>query len=292
MELEKTKCPICELSNEKLIFEILEIRLVECQKCGLIYLNPRIKKEDIMKYYPHTYYSKGNKIKKILEDWLTRMSNLRRFLTIYQYKRAGRILDLGCGTGKFLERFNPKHWLRYGVEPNPVGYEIAVSKSGFKICSEELIDCHFPSFYFDVVTAWNVLEHIHNPRETLTEVKRILKEKGIFILSTPNVGGFGFKITKEHWFHLDFPRHFYLFNRFTLEKLLNLVGLKIVRINYVFWEYPLDLFHSIVNSKLRLNFLRCLFILPILILTLIAKPLLSLFKLAEEIEIICVKIGD
>jgi len=289
MKLEKTKCPICNLSDEKSLFTIQNFQLVKCRKCYLVYLNPRPKRQDLGKFYPHDYYGKGGKFKRILERWLTGLSNLRRRLVIYRYKKGGKILDLGCGTGEFLQVFSQKKWKRYGVEPNPLGYEIAVKKQGVKLYSEELINCCFPSNHFDVITAWHVLEHVYNLEETLDEIERILKNDGILFLSTPNLGGVGFKISGKHWFHLDIPRHLFLFNQQSLREILNLSGFKIIRTNFPFLEYPLDLFHSILGAKFKNEFLKAIFIFPLFLLLLTIKPVFSLLNVGETMEVVCVK---
>lgn len=82
-------------------------------------------------------------------------------------------------------------------------------------------------------------------------IKRILKKDGILVISTPNTDCLGFKYGKSHWFHLDVPRHLILYNRKSLEYLLNKAGFKIIREKNIFYDFPLDLFWSIRKSWMK-----------------------------------------
>ncbi len=291
MLVEEIKCPICRLSQEKALIEVQGIKLVECQGCGLIYINPRIKKDELMSLYPHTYHSKGGLIRKLLEGWLSQFSNVRKRLTVLSCKKKGRILDLGCGTGGFLCGLNDKYWDKYGIEPNQAGYNMACGHNNIKAYQEELHNCRFPGGYFDVITAWVVLEYIGDPVETLMEIRRVLKDDGIFIFTTPNAGGLGFRLGGRNWFHLDFPRHFFLYNKNSLRVLLNVAGLKIIKIKNLVLDNPFDLFHSLIDSGVECVPLKNIFILPFVILSLMIKPILCLLRAPEMMEVFAKKSG-
>ena len=198
------------------------------------------------------------------------------------------ILDLGCGGGEFLNSFNKK-WQKFGVEPSVFASKIAAAKKHLEVRNQELLTCHFPDSYFDIVTAWHVLEHLYNPKETLREMRRILKDDGVFLLSTPNTDSLGFKLAKESWFHLDAPRHLSLFNRLALKKILTSSRFRILKTSFPVLEYPLDLFHSISKAKLKNQFLRGVFTAPLFILLITLKPFLCLLGIGETMEVISVK---
>lgn len=227
------------------------------------------------------------RMKKSLENLLTWLSNYRRIFIINQYKKEARILDLGCGTGDFIRQVRAENWQKYGVDPY---LSFKNNNSQVKYYKKNLFNCRFPNKFFDVITLWHVIEHVSSPKKLLKEINRVLKDNGLLIISTPNLGGLGFKIAGQDWFHFNVPHHRVLFSLKSLKKILTSAGFLISKVNYPVLEYPLDLFHSIVRSKLKNNFLKLIFALPILALSLTFRPFSSLLKIGETIEVICVKI--
>lgn len=256
--MKKMGCPVCNSNDYRLILKSRDFRygltnkifsLAQCNQCGVVYLNPKPDKREVKRFYPDGYYDEGGRtIKRLLERGLVKLGNLNRRLIICRYKKSGKILDLGCGTGEFLQGFDPKRWERCGVEPNPLGYKIAVKKRGIKLYSKELVECHFSNDYFDVMTAWHVLEHLSNPRGALKESHRILKKNGILVLETPNTESLAFRIFEKNWFHLDIPRHLSFYSPRTIKKILNEAGFRVIKIDYFSLGFPLSLFSSFSNS--------------------------------------------
>jgi SAM-dependent methyltransferase len=152
---------------------------------------------------------------------------------------------------------------------------LAKKKLGRNIFNCELKDCHFPDSYFDVVTLNHVLEHIPDPNEELREIRRILKDGGTLLLSTPNIDSLQFKISKERWFGLDLPRHLYYYSYETIVTMLEKNGFDVVKVTYPLLDFPLDFFHSLKakwlykGSKL-LNF-KILILPPLLIASMLIK---------------------
>lgn len=302
-ELESIKCVIYDWHTEETLMEANnthgscfiseeKFRLVRCKECGLIYINPRPIKKEISNYYSYDYYSSGgNNFKTSIEKMLSYYFLSRQKKMIHQFKKEGKILDIGCGSGNFLSSFSSKEWESYGVEPNPVGYDLSKEKMKNNIFNKELSDCKFPDNYFDVITMWHVLEHIYDPNEELQEINRILKDDGILILSIPNIKSLGFRIAGKHWFHLDAPRHLCHFDPATISEILRKNGFEILKMNFPFVEYPLDLYHSIINKFRKNKYTQTLLILPVLILSFILKPSGSLAEVSETMTIYCKK-GD
>lgn len=289
--MEKVNCVLCNLDDYELVTETKDLRyglsqdifkIVKCRNCGLVFLNPRTTENEIGKFYSVNYYDNAvTKFENIFCDFLNR-AKLNR---IQKYKKKGRILDIGCGNGDFLSIFSPDKWELYGIEPNPIGY--ALTNRQFKVnkLNKTLRESKFPTNFFDVITLWHVLEHIYDPNEELREVSRILKEDGILAISVPNINSFGFKICKNRWFHLDSPRHHYHYDPETIRKVLNKNGFQFFRINFLCFEFPLDLYHSLISAFDRKKFIRVLFALPILLLSLIIKSIAHPFKICETMEV-------
>jgi ubiquinone/menaquinone biosynthesis C-methylase UbiE len=302
-ELEYTECAFCGGNNNELLLEVCnthgsykisddKFKLLKCRDCGLVYINPRPAMKEISKYYDSNYYSSKDIIRVFAERlFLHFFVNIKKGMVL-KFKKAGNILDIGCGDGGFLSVFSlDKNWKAYGVEPNPSGYALSREKLGEAVFNKELSDCNFPDAYFDVITMWHVLEHIYEPNSLLSEINRVLDNRGVFIVGIPNINGMGFKLAKENWFHLDAPRHLYHYDPRTVTKILIKNGFEVLKINFPFAEYPLDLFHSLLNSLEKNKFIRIAVILPLLILSSVSKLVCSFLKISETIIVFCRKGG-
>lgn len=250
--MEKIRCILCGVDDYKVILKSKDYRfhlsnnlyhLVECNRCGLTYLNPMPTEEEVSKFYPENYYTSKNLSDKITRSYSMLMEKMKA-AEINKYKNGGRILDLGCGTGDFLSVFDYKKWERFGIDISERAYKIAENKIDNVFCGR-LVDCKFPNKYFDVVTLNHVLEHIIDPREELNEIFRILNDDGILFIRVPNIDTMQFKITREFWLHLDVPRHIYFYSKKTVKLLLEKSGFKVIKISCPLFEYPLDFFHSL-----------------------------------------------
>jgi SAM-dependent methyltransferase len=101
--------------------------------------------------------------------------------------RPGRLLDVGCGTGGFVKIAKDAGWEAFGVELSESAANCAVER-GVQVRAGTLEEQHFPPDYFDVVTLWDVLEHLPDPSKELMEIYRILKLDGFVVIRVPNTG--------------------------------------------------------------------------------------------------------
>lgn len=189
--------------------------------------------KDLSKYYPKTYYSP---VKSLIYNLL----QFRRPNIIRQYKKSGKLLDIGCGDGSissFLPEFNYT-----GVETSFSGAE---SKT-ILIGGIEKVKISPNSF--EVATFWESLEHVSKPVSALTKVFKSLKKGGIVIIECPNYASSERLIFGSKWFHLDTPRHLTHFTPKGLARLLEEVGFEMVEQRQLYApEYtPVGLAQSIM----------------------------------------------
>jgi SAM-dependent methyltransferase len=118
----------------------------------------------------------------------------------------------------------------HGVELNPYASQIARDKYGLDVFTGTVENAGFADDEFDVVTLWDVLEHMHDPLGTLKEIQRILKPGGFLVFRVPNGDSVERKIFGPYWSGYDSPRHLYVFTRSTINKMLLKSGFNIVRI--------------------------------------------------------------
>lgn len=240
---EYLKCNLCGSNSSDIFFKGIDIKykklglftVVKCNRCGLIYSNPRPKQSLISKYYPDEYwemeYDNGvmeTKIKKIAHKFINKIS----FKIKIPLKNGGKILDIGCGDGKWLLKLREEGWKTYGVEISDLAAEYVRKKYNLNVFTGIVEDAGYEDDFFDAIILSHVIEHLSDPIRTLFEVNRILKKDGILVISAPNVGSFEAKHFKKYWIGWDLPRHFYHFTPTTITSLLNKTGFDVVEIKY------------------------------------------------------------
>ena len=300
--MEKVKCALCNSDNYKIILKVKDYRyhitaddfnLAQCKSCGLVYVNPRPSKEEIINFYPCGYYPSRGFITRAIK-YLFLKNKIKK---IKRYKKSGRLLDVGCGDGDFLFGMSQTGFEAFGIDTSTEACKIAQQKLKNKngIYNSELRECEFPDKFFDVITFWHTLEHLPHPNQELKEGHRILKDNGILILGMPNKNSFAFNIFGRYWFHLDIPRHLYHFSTKTIRGMLGLTGFQTVRITYFSLAFPFSLFHSVLNwlkdynMPLLLVWLLFVAMFPILSLLTIIFLILSFSERSHDLEVYCRK---
>lgn len=227
-----------------------EWSLYKCTTCASAYLDPRPTTDTISlayhRYFTHNEapsYSSLSFVEKLRQRVANGIRNHRYGTRIYPASHLGilaaslmpnsralidagmrhlpkvtaknRLLDLGCGNGKFLLRARTAGWDVVGVDLDPKAVE-ATCRQGLdvRLGGVETLD---PSIeQFDVITLAHVIEHIHHPVEVLQTCYRLLNTDGFLWIDTPNIASEGHRLFGADWLHLDPPRHLVLF---TLESL-------------------------------------------------------------------------
>jgi ubiquinone/menaquinone biosynthesis C-methylase UbiE len=250
MGKSKGKCIICGEDEYAPLLHVEDYRyhlsdekfsLVQCCGCGWIYLNPMPTEDKIKKLYPKEYWDfRYSKIKQMIADLLFKA----RIKKIRKYKKGGKVLDVGCGTGEFLSSLQKIRYHCYGVDISEEACKKAKKKNSL-IFNNNLKECKFPDSFFDIITLNHTLHQVLNPNDELKEIHRVLKGDSILYILVPNADSYQFKIAKEAWFCLDPPRHIYHFTPDTQRMLLEKNRFKIIEISYPLYDLPLDLFHSL-----------------------------------------------
>lgn len=204
----------------------------KCRDCKTIFLAPLPKKSKLDQIYdtPDYYFSwekeqKENSRIRFRDD----QKKARVFLNKTKKEQlGGKILDIGCAMGHFLYWMAPYFSELHGVEYSDFIVKNKVSSNIQMVTS---LFNQFPDDYFDVITAWEVLEHATNPFDIMQEVYRILKPGGKILLTIPNGQSLTLAFLKEKWYQAVAPEHLTFFSKQAIKSRLNTIGFKNIHIN-------------------------------------------------------------
>jgi len=195
-------------------------RHVRCRNCHLIYVNPIEKASKINEAYSQ---------RESFDAAIIKESRLRatesQVELVKKYKDGVHLLDVGCGEGFFLFNASNAGYITKGVELSQDAAAYARREFGLDVEDKPFEEMKLPENYFDVVTMWQVLEHLPYPLATLEEVHRILKPGGLLATATPDIEGMLAKIFQRKWWNLR-RLHINQFTAKTLTDMLNRAGFK------------------------------------------------------------------
>ncbi len=204
-------------------------QIAHCVACGFEITSPQPGIEEIEAYYPAGYYGnpEDRRFPPLVETLQKALYAQRvRMVESAAGTTRGRVLDVGCGRGLLLEAFRRRGWQPQGTELSDQAARYAREVAGIPVETGRLEEIGFPENYFDAVTMWHVLEHVHDPRVLLAEVSRILKPGGVLLVGVPNFSGLEARVFRDKWFHLDVPRHVTHLTKNTLKQALDENGLR------------------------------------------------------------------
>lgn len=261
LELEAVACPLCGAAEATLLCAEHDLALgvpgrfplARCERCGLLYQNPRVRRDQLDRMYPAGYppHARDPDLGRVLR---TRSPAVRWVLArglgyahldtsdvgpgdrlrarLWRRKVAknfppwvgrGRLLDVGCATGRFLQQMASVGWRVSGIELDPEAAAKARTVTPDVVVGDPA-EVGLPSASFDLVTAFHVVEHLPDPARALRNMLAWLAPGGLMIVEVPNVGGWGGALFGRHWSGLDFPRHLIHFTPATMQALVEQCG--------------------------------------------------------------------
>jgi SAM-dependent methyltransferase len=195
--------------------------LLRCPACSLVWLSHPPKAGEMHPHYTDAYHKL---ISAAGENSPVRWEDRKAALT--PYKQSGALLDLGCSSGSFLEFISSESWKLYGVEMSAEGARTAEERSKAQVFVGDILDAPFPRESFDVITCFDVLEHLYEPRRVMARVGEWLKLGGIFYVLVPNVNSAEARVFGSYWHGLELPRHLFHYSPASLKFLAESAGLR------------------------------------------------------------------
>jgi SAM-dependent methyltransferase len=261
LELETVPCPLCGGRDVATLAWLRDVALgvpgtfalARCRACGLLHQNPRVCEHQLDRAYPDDYPAhardaemprllrrEGSAVRWALARWHgyrhlhTNRPSMRALAWALRHRRKirenfppwigeGRLLDVGCATGRFLHGMKAVGWRVVGVEIDPVAAAKAACVAS-DIFVGDPTDAPFADGSFDVVTSFHVVEHLPRPLAALSRMVRWLARDGLLIVEVPNAAGAGGRLFGRYWSGLDFPRHLVHFTPATMAAMVERAG--------------------------------------------------------------------
>jgi 2-polyprenyl-3-methyl-5-hydroxy-6-metoxy-1,4-benzoquinol methylase len=194
----------------------------------LVYVDAVLDRAALDAIYDRDYYE-GAVFENYLGEREIRIASSRdRVRRIATIRPSGRLLDVGCAAGFFLHAASERYEVT-GVELSEFAAQYAREEFGLHVFTGELFDAQLDHGVFDVVTMWDVIEHVPDPRAVLAEVTRLTRPDGVLVLTTGNVKGPMARRGLQRWNLMTPPAHLTFFAPSTLERLLNESGFEVTR---------------------------------------------------------------
>ena len=225
-------CNLCGQKDFKVIEEEAPYKVLQCESCSLIFVYPFPGRTELEEHYDKSYYGEWLDEQKTprITMWNRRLKRLERF------RSGGKLLDVGCGEGTFLQLARQSGWWTSGTEISKYAAEYAENYSGAEIFCGELLAAGYPQGFFDVITMWHVLEHVSDPKRYLAEIHYILKPDGLLVIAVPNLNNlvmqFAYRIIKRRKLKLfskgEKEVHLYHFSPKTTKAYLDKTGFECI----------------------------------------------------------------
>lgn len=239
MTCNNVLCPACDSPFVKFAVQGVSgdsYSVLFCNNCRIGTTEPQPDDTLLHELYSTQYYRNGEGARFIQPvEWIIQGMRRLRIYRLAKHVKTGRALDIGCGSGRFLQTLQAFGWAVAGLE---LSDETATSARTINGLFVETSLNAFAENSFNLITMTHVLEHIRDPLQVLTKCSGLLKDGGIIAVAVPNIDSWQARITTNNWFHLDLPRHLWHFSESWLTKTFLDLGFEPVTVR------RLDLAHN------------------------------------------------
>ena len=218
------KCLVCEgeqLQPLKGYYE--QHQMVKCQDCSFVFMERIPTLEELDAHYSVYAYSGEGYLSPItIKSYNLLLDEFEK------YRKTNKILDVGCGRGWFLDAAKKRGWEVYGTEFSSTAVQLNTEK-GIAMKEGKLNPADFENVEFDVITSFEVIEHINNPNEELENIASLLRKGGLFFCTTPNFDSLLRYYLKAAYNVIGYPEHLSYYTKKTLNKVVKKHGLKPIK---------------------------------------------------------------
>ncbi|HYO88898.1 MAG TPA: class I SAM-dependent methyltransferase, partial [Candidatus Limnocylindrales bacterium] len=224
--------------------------LVQCQNCGLVYVSPRPDAHELYALYGESYFHNDDSGTVGYTNYIHDEANIRktfqrRLKRVERFATPGRLLDVGCAAGFFLSEAQARGWEPNGLDVSHFAATYTRDRFGIPAQQGSLLDLDYPDASFDMVTMWDVIEHVPDPAAHIQKIARLLPPGGHFALATPDVASLPAKLTGKRWVGYKLQEeHVYYFSAATLSAMLDKAGFDVLDVYHVGKYVTFDLFFN------------------------------------------------
>ena len=234
-------CLLCRRSETRPFIREGEWQYLRCRNCGLIFLDPQPSKEFLHSHYQHYLPADLQGI----ESWRQLMAQVftkSAGLIQEAIPIPGRLLDIGCGYGFFLEEMAQRGWQVEGIEISATGLSYAQNNLGLNVSDRPLPRPDWQDNCYDVITLFYVIEHLQNPLGVLREAHRLLRTGGLLLLRWPHTSPIARMLRPwaKRMNLYQAPSHLFDFSPVTIYKILDQLGFREIRTTVSGWTKPVE----------------------------------------------------
>ncbi|HEV2884459.1 MAG TPA: class I SAM-dependent methyltransferase [Pyrinomonadaceae bacterium] len=222
-ELEQCACANGCVSADEVLHEFDQFRVNRCTHCGLVRLSPRLVETQLGEFYESEYFSGDHstgydsyeKDRPLYEKTFA-----RRLKLIRRYKSSERLLDIGCSLGYFLDVAARAGFEVYGLDASKYAVEQCQARFSDRVRHGLLASDSFPAEFFDVVTMFDLFEHVYHPTTFLKTLHGMMNHDGIVVITTPNHRSLLSRVSGRNWVSYKIPEHVYYYTPETLTRMV------------------------------------------------------------------------
>jgi len=222
--VERVNCPVCNIDDSTYVFSKAGFDFVKCRHCTLLHVNPQLRpgmQDEIYKSSKMADHWIKLQQKNSEQSWNAEKKFMPALQELKRLQpKGGRLLDVGCSIGQFLNLARGEGWNVEGVELNGDACEVARQSYDLRVHNKKLEEVGFSQSSFDVITLWGVFEHLPDPNGMLQSVCRILKPGGLVLFFVPNGHSLIIRMTRENNSTVSGRAHLWYFTPATMTKIL------------------------------------------------------------------------
>ena len=215
------QCQACNSHNIHKMENYYDIHgLMSCSNCGFVFMERIPTEHELNKYYGDRYKAIKSSSHEFYSTDLNKKSYSLLLDEFEKSRKTNKIIDAGCGFGAFLIEAKKRGWDCYGTEYAQESVDYCHSIGLEKVIVGGLENKIFENNEFDVITSFEVIEHLTDIKTYLSDIKKRLRVGGVIYLTTPNFNSLNRYYERTNWRVIEYPAHLSYFTKSSLNKIL------------------------------------------------------------------------
>ena len=252
LPLVDVDCRLCGSTESDTIIDATPFKVLRCHSCEFVYVTPRVPDNQLHRVYEGNYFESGTAEDYGYSDYLREGQGHsrtfgRKAAAMKLDQRTGRLLEVGCAGGFFLDIARNMGYEVEGIEISKSAVDFAKNRLDIPSIHQGCLeDVNVKKNHYDVIALWDVIEHLADPFATLRRLRTFLKEDGVLVMQTQDVNSWAAKLLGRRWHHYKHLEHIYHFSPKTMRRALNEAGFEIIELTqkgagkYISFDFLVD----------------------------------------------------